>query len=811
MFKTFQARIAVFFTALFIAVQVIAFISVRNAILANINGQSRDQLARAARFFETRIDETSATLAGWSTVLASDFGFRQAVATDDRATIVSAVNNLGARMNADRVLLISLDQRVLADTGLATDGAISGNIVAPGTPDDSFPFGDLIESADIDRQAVSFVVMDGRMYQLVIVPILAPVPIAWIAIGAEIDARFVRRLAGDAVSPLQISFAHDNGDGSWEVIATTLPPRQKSALEALLPGIDRNRSPDPRILSVVNEDFATLLSPLPAAAKSGAVAAILQYSLDAALKPFAGMFQLLLVLAGGFLVLTVGGALVISRSVARPIRDLDEAARRIQQGEYSTKVPVTQSDEIGRLSETFNQMMDGIAERELKIEYQSLHDPVTGLPNRVAFERFLTTSIQWAEQGHRALSVFLVQIGRFSEINNTFGHDVGDELIRELGKIFRKIVKQGDLVARHQSNMFALLLPGAGHEHTNPIVQRVLDAIEEPLAVAGNAIDVTAWIGEAVFPEHGMTAKTLLQRADTAIYEAKQSARHYALYDADLDPYKPERLSIMGELRHGIDRGQLKMFYQPKIDIATGKICAAESLVRWIHPTRGMTYPDHFIPLAEQTGNIHKVSRWAIDTVVRQLSAWKNDGLDIKIAVNLSARDLNNRKLPELIADCLAAHAVPASALVLEITESAIMEDPAQTVGVLSALEGMHLTLAIDDYGIGYSSMSYLRRLPVRELKIDKSFVLNLSGSPGDEIIVRSTIELGHNLGLKVTAEGIEDQNSLDRLREFGCDFGQGYLIAKPMAGPDFEAFWRTSVWGPNTPSGDPPQQRRPA
>jgi diguanylate cyclase (GGDEF)-like protein len=802
---SFQSRLALFFAALFVAVQAIAFIAVRNAIMGNIAAQSSDELTRAYRIFTVRVEETAATLTGWSTVLASDFGFRQAVATDDRPTIVSAVSNLASRMSADRVMLIPLESRILADTGSATDGAIHGNIVTVGSADDSFPFPDLIETADLDGRAVGFVVMNERLYQLVIVPILAPVPIAWIAIGAEIDDEYARRLAGEVRTPLAITFAAESGAPgaavrTWTASATTLPAGVVPDVIGYIPSWRGGDRLEPRTETFGGEEFATLVTALPAPTSGARVAAVLQYSIDAALQPFSAMFRLLLVLAGSFLLITVAGAVMIARGVAKPIRVLDAAARRIQQGDYMQKVPVAQDDEIGRLSETFNQMMDRIAERELKIEHQALHDPITGLPNRAAFERYLTTSIAWAQQTRRALSVYLVQIGRFSEINNTFGHDVGEELIRELGDVLKGIVKQNDIVARLQSNMFALLLPGAGISQTNPIVQRILDTIEEPIAVAGNAIDVSAWIGEAVYPDHGITAKTLLQHADTAIYEAQKSARRYALYDPDQDPHKPERLSIMGELRQGLERGQFQLYFQPKIEIATERVCAAEALIRWQHPARGFLLPDQFIPLAEQTGNIQRLTAWTIGETIAQAAGWRDRGLDLKVALNLSARDLANRRLPDLIARHLATRNLPAASVILEITESAVMTDPQQSLEVLGALDAMGLTLAIDDYGIGYSSMSYLRRLPVRELKIDKSFVVNLSASPGDEIIVRSTIELGHNLGLRVTAEGIETPETLAVLRRLGCETGQGYLIARPMPAAEFEAFVQSSPWAAFAP-----------
>jgi len=288
-----------------------------------------------------------------------------------------------------------------------------------------------------------------------------------------------------------------------------------------------------------------------------------------------------------------------------------------------------------------------------------------------------------------------------------------------------------------------------------------------------------------------------MQHADTAIYEAKQASDTYAVYDADIDPYKPERLTIMGELRQGLDKGQFRFFFQPKVDIATETLTGVEALIRWQHPERGFMSPDEFIPLAEQTGNIQKLTAWGLETAVKQSRAWADKGINIKIAVNLSARDLSNRRLPEQIGQLLALHRVPPDRLVLEITESAVMANTANILEVLTKLRGMGLTLSIDDYGTGYSSMAYLNRLPVQELKIDKSFVLKMAVNRPDDILVRSTIDLGHNLGLRVTAEGVEGAAALAMLQAYGCETAQGYFISKPLSVEDFEKFYATSRWSP--------------
>ncbi len=800
MFKRFQTKLVLFFVALFAVVQAFSYFTVESTVRGSILSEARNQLSKAFEVFANNVEDTTAAVAEGSTILATDFGFRQAVATKDRPTIMSALNNLGKRINADRVILVGIDNVVIGDTGMASDAAASGNIVTMGTADAKFPFPEMISQADDEGRAVAITVMDQQIYQTVVVPIRAPVTIASIVIGIEINNAYVRKLVDKKFTvPLDITFARSDGDNIWTVGTTTLKQDMAKQLVGVLGSFNAKMSDAARTIRLGDGDFVSLVSTLATPPNSPKVDAVIQYSLDASLLPFDMLFVTLIGLTALTLAVTLIGSFVIAGGVSKPIRLLDTAAQRIKSGNYTEKVTLAQKDEFGRLSDTFNQMMDGIAQREAKIEYQSLHDPATELPNRLSFERKLSTAISEAEASQQALSVYLVQIGRFSEINNTLGHDVGDQMVRKIGENLQRIIKQSDVVSRHSSSMFALLLPGAGTNNVNPIVERILESFDEPISVGGNTVDVTAWIGEACYPEHGLNARMLLQRADTAIFEAKKTSRHYALYNAQLDPYKPERLSMMGELRAGIDRGEFRLYYQPKIDIASEKITAAEALIRWIHPVRGFMPPDDFIPLAEQTGNIQRLTSWALDTAIAQVAAWKAKGIDIKVAINLSARDLNNRNLPLEVAGLLTKHGAEIKQLILEITESAVMEDPKQSMEVLSALNAMGAILSIDDYGTGYSSMSYLKSLPVQEIKIDKSFVLKLSSNKGDEILVRSTIDLGHNLGLKVTAEGVEDRAALDILKSFGCETGQGYHVSKPVPAADFEKFFLTSRWSPTS------------
>ncbi len=788
-FRHFQGRLILFFGMLFFVVGAVTFLLVQNAIQRNIFDQARAQLSATNEIFNRRLGETADALAGGSALLASDFGFRQAVATDDRATILSALHNLEDRIKANRVLLVSLDETVIADTTVAEHAE-------PGS-EKPFAYPDMIAAAEDQGRATATTVLDGKIYELVVVPVLAPLPIGWIVVGVESGDQFLGDLQRVTTVPVEVTFAFKDEKDVWQAPASTLTPRLKDVLLGALDRLEAQNA-GPTALPMDGSDYVTLLAPLNGPRDAHKVNIALQYSLDVALQPYRPLFVLLLGLAAAALVVSLSGAVLIARGITKPIRLLDEAARRIQAGRYSERIEITQGDEFGRLSETFNQMMAGIAEREDRIAHQARHDSLSGLPNRMSFEGHVADMIIARQESRRAFSVILLQIGRFSELINTLGHDTGDQLIRKVGKTLRQIVPQPNAVARHASNIFALALDTDDAVAVNLVAERVMGLFDKAVSVAGFNIDVTATLGEARYPEHGSTARTLMQHADTAIYEAKQMGKSYAVYNPQLDPHRPERLSMMGELREGLDQGQFVLYFQPKVDLASETVTTVEALIRWNHPTRGFMPPDQFIPLAEQTGNIRKLTAWALAAAVKQSRAWSDAGLNVKIAVNLSAFDLGNRQLPTEIANLLAAYDVSPGRIILEITESAIMQDPNHAQEILRSLSGMGLTLSIDDYGIGHSSLAYLKGLPVQEIKIDKSFVLKLADSRSDQILVKSTVELGHNLGLRVTAEGIEDRASLEILQNLGCDTGQGYHISRPIAALDFEAFFTTSRWSPH-------------
>jgi diguanylate cyclase (GGDEF)-like protein len=415
-------------------------------------------------------------------------------------------------------------------------------------------------------------------------------------------------------------------------------------------------------------------------------------------------------------------------------------------------------------------------------EFLALHDTLTQLPNRVLV-RDRTERVAAAARRHgTTAAVMLLDLDRFKEVNDTFGHAHGDALLQEVGRRLLTGVRDADTVARVGGDEFVILIGDlASEEAALEVASRVASLFDESFNVNDVRLDVEASIGVAVFPTHGESFEELLQRADIAMYAAKATHVGPTMYLPALDVHSPERLALLGDLRTAIDRDELLLHFQPKLNLRSGEIEGFEALVRWQHPDRGLVPPDEFIPLAERTGLIHPLTRWVLEHAVAQSRGWLDQGLRMPVAVNVSARSVLDPNFPTVVAAILDDHDLPASLLDLEITETAMVADPNRAREVVTALAKLGVQLSIDDFGVGYTSLSHLKRLPVHELKIDRSFVANMNVDENDAVIVRSTVDLGRNLGLRVVAEGVESAEVSDLLLEIGCDLAQGYYFAGPM------------------------------
>jgi len=439
---------------------------------------------------------------------------------------------------------------------------------------------------------------------------------------------------------------------------------------------------------------------------------------------------------------------------------------------------------------------------ENALAYQAVHDALTGLPNRVLLQDRLQEGILQSRRAGGSLALLLLDLNGFKEVNDTFGHSYGDRLLVAIGPRLQGAVRESDTVARLGGDEFAvIMLDAGGVPGASLTAARILAALEQPFAVEDQPLEIGASIGIALYPDHGEDAETLLRHADTAMYVAKRSGDGFAVFGSDGDGALPNRVTLTSHLRHGIEDDELVLEYQPKVDLITRQLRGVEALVRWKRPGAGVLPPDRFIPLAEQTGLIRPLTRWVLNTALAQCRAWREGGLDVNVAVNLSMRNLQDAGLPALIDELLDRWQVPAEMLKLEVTESVIMANPTRALEVATLLRERGVALHLDDFGTGYSSLSQIKRLPLRELKIDRSFVLHLAADEDDAAIVRSTIDLGHNLGLVVVAEGVENRETWDLLREAGCDVAQGYFVSHPLSGKRLEEWLRSAAWHEAGPS----------
>ena len=426
-------------------------------------------------------------------------------------------------------------------------------------------------------------------------------------------------------------------------------------------------------------------------------------------------------------------------------------------------------------------------------EYLALHDQLTDLPNRTLFHDRVDQALAAARRDGSTTAVMILDLDRFKEINDTLGHDHGDILLTQLGPRFRGVLREADTVSRLGGDEFGILLSGLhGVDEAIRLGGTLTACLIDPFQLSETDLEVGASIGIALCPDHGDGADSLMRRAEVAMYVAKAAQVPLSVYSAEHDHYTKDRLTLITDLRRAIDGGEIVLEYQPKLDISRHMVVGVEALARWHHPDRGLVPPDVFVPLAEHTGLIRRLTPYVLNLAAAQCRAWRDAGLDLPVAVNLSVRDLLDPGLPDQVAELLRRHLLDPRSLVLELTESSVMDQPARAEEVLDRLASMGVTLAIDDFGTGYSSLAYLQRLPVRELKIDRSFVTGLRGNESDAAIVHSTIDLGHNLGLTVVAEGVEDAESLERLAAMGCDIAQGYHVARPMP-PEKIKGWLTS------------------
>ena len=776
-FRTLESRIITLFLVLVLLVQLGGFLVIRNGIINNAQASTREQLKLGENLFNRLLDQKKQRLTDSARVLAKDTGFRSAIGTDDKPTIESNLITLGERIDASLTLLVGLDRQVKAASNQQPSGNLEHTILS------------LIDQAEANDGAVAISIFDNRIYQVLVVPVRAPITIGWIAMAFPLDEKLAQDMRG--LSSLDVTFLVPGAPGKWIADASTL---KMGEIGQLIQSVQSKAAPPTSLMQLDIDDSVYSVRAFALHGGNENAIVILQRSLDEAIAPYKQLQYAMIQFTVALIIASVILSFFAARRITGPLRDLTETAKRLGSGKYDGEIVIKRDDEIGKLSTAFNSMRNDIANREVEIRRLAYWDTLTNLPNRAQFSLMLNDAIDTSRQNVTESYVLMMDLDRFKNVNDVLGHNFGDALLRQVAHRLSEVVGAQYPLARLGGDEFAVLMPSVELAEAKALAARILTSLETPISLEDQTVDLGAGIGISGFPAHGGDAESLLSRAEVAMYEAKLSGNEAVLYDPSLDRTSQESLSLLSELRRALDRNEFRLFVQPKLMLGSGALVGLEALVRWQHPEKGMIFPDYFIPFSEKTGFIRLLTRWMLEQSAMLCSELKEKGVLVKISVNLSARDLLDQNLPQKFGDVLRRYGVEASSFCLEITESSIMDDPVRAQATLEGLHAMGVDLSIDDFGTGYSSLAYLKRLPVDELKIDKSFVMNMERDADDAKIVRSTIDLGHNMGLRVVAEGVETEAVWNILARMGCDQGQGYFMSRPIASDGLTAWMETWV-----------------
>ena len=757
MFRRLRTKLTVLYAGLFGA----CLLLLAAAVYAVISGQTLravgDEMTTSATVFNRIWAMRSQQLQQGAELLSRDFGFREAVATKDAATIRSALANLGARLGADRAYIVGLDGSATAADGRPIDPE-AGRVLA---------------SLDQDADASGVFTVAGQPYQAISAPILSPTLTGWVVFANRLDRAEMVSLERLSAIPLTASVVYRAGPHDWRLAGGDRAAVERGRLSQFVETDLADHGVKARSLATADGAAIALVTPLKTLSTGTPTALLLRYPMALALAPY----RLLLEATGavglvGFLIMAMG-SWALARSVTRPISALDEAARRLERGEGAA-VEVTTADEIGRLASSFNAMASGIRAREQEITHLAMHDQETDLPNRRALEEMIPAM---AGCGEGRLVVAALGIDRFAEVRGAIGYGLAAAVIAEIGSRLASLCP-GQPLARLSTDVLGLAFLAEDVPAAHRRAAALLTQLEAPLSLGANTIDVSLTLGLALDGEHDDLVGSVVERASIALDQARHGRTKAAVFDPGLYGDPSSNLSLMSEMMSGLADGQMILHHQPKLDLRQERATGVEVLVRWRHPVRGLIPPDRFIPMAEETGHIRALTEWVLARALEEQALLRHQGHEVAMSVNLSGRLLGDPEFAEAALDL--ARGAP-GALCFEITETAVIENPATALQTIERFRSADIGISIDDYGSGLSSLAYLKQIRADELKIDKAFVLKMDESQRDALLVRSTIDLAHSLGMKVTAEGVETPTALSLLAGMGCDIAQGFLIARPM------------------------------
>lgn len=765
---SFRRKLVLVFVSLSLLIQGVQLFAFYQTTDENVRAQVSDALETASRIFQRTYRDRLGQLQSVVEIYSTDEGLEQAFAAGDQPTLQSALSSAYRRYNRTGLSVLA---------AFDPEGTLITS-VSPAASYDLAPLGTLLdEDPPAGNSADILIVTGGAALQFVVAPVEAPNFLGWVVAGLVLDGAAAKDIKDLSALALDIAFVFQADDAGMLAASNSssggfLKPYLRTAKPTM-------SDPD-QTIRLAGEDYLRRWVPVNGGKAPRPVYALLYTSVGAAYAPYEPLVLTLSGVALISLLVLIIGSQAVAGGISRPIARLAEASKRLAGGDYelSEHFDRKTDDEIGVLTQGFRQMVTAIKDREDHIRHQAMHDPETGLPNRPSFEGQLDTLMD----GQSRFGVLVIGIENLHGLRSTLPIDQTTRLVKQVGRKLRDTPNTG--IASLAFGSFAMIL--RREDDVDQMLDLLHQIFEHPILVDDVSVDIRLSIGAAQYPTDGEDHASLLRCAHAAQDLARTSPSRCARYAAEDDTAKIGHLSLMSDLRTGIEDGEVWFAYQPKLCLMSGQVTAAEALVRWVSEVRGFVPPDDFIPLAEQTGEIRNLTRWGLHTVIAEAARWSADGHAIQVGFNLSANDLLSGDLPNLVDSLLRRAKLDAAQLYLEVTESAVMQDTERSLAVLSMLSRMGVKLAIDDYGTGYSSLSYLKQLPVQELKIDRAFVTHLATDKQDQILVRSTIEMAHSLGLKVTAEGVEDEQSLALLRDYGCDYAQGYFIARPVPSAEF-------------------------
>jgi diguanylate cyclase (GGDEF)-like protein len=755
MFSRLATKLTVLYAGLFGVAMLVVSVGVYTATTQHAQRQVRAELAAGANVFDRLRTLQADQLRDGAGVLARDFGFRQALASHDRPTIQSALENLRTRLNIDLALLVEVDGGAITSTNAATLGASEAALRAALEENDS-------------ADGVLFI--GAVPYLVVATPVYSPTLAGWVVFAHRQDAKAL------AATQELSAIAFDaqlwtRAGATWSPVgATQATPKRASAFVA-----DRIKdgAATPEFAPLAGGGALAIVKPLVVLDPNQPVALVLGYPLSRAFAPYQPLFLTLALLGMIGVALAIAGSYAIARDVTRPILSLAEATRRLRRGEHAS-VEVTTEDEVGRLADGFNHMAADIRQRQERITYLALHDEATDLPNRRSTDQHLNDLIARTD---KIVAVAALGVDRFAHVRGAIGYELAAGLIAEIGARLMRLDKSM-FVSRLSGDVLAIVFEAEDPDSARTLAMKTQAALEAPLELDEHRIDISLTAGLAAFPDHADDARTLLERANIALDQARATGRKLAWFDQEAYGDPAANLSLMSDMLGALESGAMALHYQPKYDLKEQRITGFEALVRWTHPRRGLIPPDSFISMAEETGHIRALTEWTLRRAINDQAALAAAGADMTMSVNISGRVLSDAEFAAAAID-IVRHAK--GKICFEVTETAVIDNPLVALQMIDDFAEAGIEISIDDYGAGLSSLTYLKQIRADELKIDKSFVLAMSESHRDVLLVRSTIDLAHSLGMRVTAEGVETESALALLAGIGCDVAQGYLLARPM------------------------------